>query len=60
MELRWLVEYSEEWHEHSEFAKKVSSEPRLQYRERSNPLEAGIQDPIWSDWIDVPTVRVNI
>ena len=29
----------------------------LQYRLRANPLETGLQEAIWSDWQDVPTVR---
>ena len=28
----------------------------LQYRIMTNIEEIGIQPPIWSDWIDVPTV----
>ena len=31
----------------------------LQYRVRLNPLEAGLEDPIWSEWQDVPTVNEN-
>ena len=27
----------------------------LQYLRMENPLEIGLQDPIWSDWFDVPT-----
>lgn len=26
----------------------------LQYSVMDNPHELGIQDPVWSDWIDVP------
>jgi hypothetical protein len=29
----------------------------LQYRKIMNPLEVGLQYPIWSDWQDVPTVE---
>lgn len=25
----------------------------LQYRERLNPMEEGLHDPIWSDWKNV-------
>ena len=28
----------------------------LQYRIMENPQEIGIQDPIWSEWGNVPTV----
>ena len=31
----------------------------LQYRVLLNPLEIGMQDPIWSDWEDVPMVNEN-
>ena len=30
---------------------------RLQYRAWTNPLEAGLQPPLWTDWQDVPTVK---
>lgn len=26
----------------------------LQYRERLNPMEIGLQDAIWSGWVKVP------
>ena len=29
---------------------------KLQYRTMTNIMEIGIQEPIWSEWIDVPTV----
>jgi len=32
---------------------------KMQYREMQNPIEIGIQDPIWSEWLDVPTVRAE-
>ena len=60
MEFRWLVENSKEWCEGFRDYIPIETEPRLQYRERSNPLEAGIHEPIWEGWIDVPTVHVDI
>ena len=36
-----------------------SDGPRLQYRTITNPLEIGLQKPIWSDWIDVEDVHIN-
>ncbi len=52
IELRW---YSNE----SIFVKECvtniyGSKMVLQYRERLNPLEIGLHEPIWSDWKTVP------
>ena len=42
IELRWLV---------------VRYKPTiLQFRQMVNVLELGIQEPIWSEWEDVPNV----
>ena len=61
MELRWLVEHSEEWYEHSDTPRKVTSEPRLQSRHREPYTFAGnLFFKEWSDWIDVPTVHIDI
>ena len=62
MELRWLVEHSEEWHEHSEFAKKVSSEPRLQIGHEIIGIDCNTGNFIKKEiaWIDVPTVHIDI
>jgi len=32
-------------------------EYKLQYRVRVNVLEVGLQEPIWSGWIDVPIIE---
>ena len=29
---------------------------RLQFRTDLNPLEQGMEDPLWSEWEDVPIV----
>ena len=47
IELRWLH--------------KIGSKepPRLQYRQMENILELGIQEPIWSDWFDIPEIYTS-
>ena len=32
----------------------VQCPEKLQYRSRRNVAEIGIQEPLWTDWIDVP------
>ena len=57
-ELRWLTE---SWTSYEDgFIAKRSGDKKLQYRIIENPLEAGLQDPIWSDWIDVPHEHIDI
>lgn len=53
-ELRLFVD---EWDCYADgmITKKVS-DPVLQYRQMQNISEIGIQEPIWSEWQDVPTV----
>ena len=60
MELRWLVENSEEYPLDGPLSIGHKSDPILQYKVIENPLEAGLHKAIWSDWIDVPTVHVDI
>ena len=60
MELRLLVEHWKEYPDHSSVTVSKKSEPILQYKVIENPLEAGLHKAIWSDWIDVPTVHVDI
>lgn len=56
IELRW---YSNESIFLNECVKNIyGNKMVLQYRERLNPLEAGLHEPIWSDWINVPLSKI--
>jgi len=48
-ELRWL-KYK------TGFGSNRKIEKKLQFRVITNPIETGLQEPIWSDWEDVETV----
>lgn len=55
IELRWCVQ---QWTEYPELGEPIKRqrEPVLQFRQMTNIQEIGIQEPIWSDWVEVPTV----
>jgi len=54
IQLRFKVD---KWTEYDEFSAIHHTEkPVLQYRQMQNISEIGIQEPIWSEWQDVPTV----
>jgi len=55
IELRWYDASYTRFEEFASFDVKV--EPVLQFRTITNVFEFGLQDPIWSEWINVPTVK---
>jgi len=52
IELRWHVDESS--FENESVKNVFGNKMILQYRERLNPLEIGLHEPIWSDWQAVP------
>ncbi len=57
MELRWKVEA---WTEYQDgMSLHHVEDPVLQYRRAKNSIEIGLQEPIWSDWVDVPTEYIQ-
>lgn len=56
IEMRWLIIDTEDA-AYNGFANKPAPERVLQYRQQTNMDEWGLQEPIWSDWIDVPEVK---
>lgn len=57
LELRWKVENWTEYRDGLEIP--YTEEPVLQYRKLTNPLELGLNQPIFTDWMDVPTEHVD-
>lgn len=56
---RWLIKEYEIWPEYGMRPTIERDEPVLQCRSMENPLEYGLQDPIWSEWQDVAEVTVR-
>ena len=53
IELRWL-EYEEM--QFDDVCSPIGQvRTKLQYRQMLNPIEIEFQEPIWSEWQDVPT-----
>jgi len=59
-ELRWLTENWEEYPDDCYFPVKKESEPRLQYRTKEHVMTGGYINQVWTDWIDVPSLHVDI
>ncbi len=58
IELRWLV-VDDPIRRGSLLATVLLDDPLwqvLQMRQMTNPLEIGLQDPVWTEWKDVPVV----
>ena len=59
IELRWKIEEWEEYTDMSSHPIKHTEKPVLQYRTMTNIEEIGLQEPIWSEWTDVPEVYIK-
>ena len=55
IEMRWLE--TETGRRMEGESLHISFKRTLQYRYATNVFELGLQHPIWSEWIDVPTVK---
>jgi hypothetical protein len=51
MQIRWLV-----FQHPNDIGTQRIRDKKLQYREVLNPMEIGLQEPIWSEWTDVNVV----
>lgn len=56
IELRWHKELAGEYFDGIMKGSKVYKDKALQYRTMANPAEIGVQEPIWSEWEEVPLV----
>ena len=50
-ELRWV------WKTEFDEYRTLTTTKVLQYRTMQNLMEIGLQEPIWSEWMDVPEVE---